>query len=81
MDVETLYITGIHSITSKKHDAKIGPQVADVPSSDLRSLTADRGYDAKSFRDELRDNGVRPLIKHRIINPLDHAHNARMDRD
>ena len=28
VDVETLYITDIHSTTSKKHDAKIGPQVA-----------------------------------------------------
>ena len=26
VDVETLYITDIHSTTSKKHDAKIGPQ-------------------------------------------------------
>jgi IS5 family transposase len=48
---------------------------------DLRSLAADRGYDAKAFRDELRENGIRPLIKHRIMNPLDHAHNARMDGD
>ncbi|EMA43813.1 transposase IS4 family protein, partial [Halococcus saccharolyticus DSM 5350] len=38
-------------------------------------------YDAKAFRDELRKNGIRPLIKHRIMNPLDHAHNAPMDRD
>jgi len=56
VDVETLYITDIHSTTSKKHDAK-------------------------AFRDELRENGIRPLIKHRIMNPLDHAHNARMDGD
>jgi Transposase and inactivated derivatives, IS5 family len=81
VDVETLYITDIHSTTSKKHDAKIGPQVARRNADDLRSLAADRGYDAKAFRKELRKNGVRPLIKHRIMNPLDHAHNARMDSD
>ncbi|AHG02914.1 transposase ISH9 [Halobacterium sp. DL1] len=81
VDVETLYITDIHSTTSKKHDAKIGPQVARRNAGDLRSLAADRGYDAKAFRDELRENGIRPLIKHRIMNPLDHAHNARMDGD
>ena len=81
VDVETLYITDIHSTTSKKHDAKIGPQVAGISPSDLRSLAADRGYDVKAFCDELRDNGIRPLIKHRIMNPLDHAHNARMDGD
>ena len=45
------------------------------------SPAADRGYDAKAFRNELRDNGIRPLIKHRIMNPLNHADNARMDRD
>ncbi|SEP24869.1 Transposase DDE domain-containing protein [Halogranum amylolyticum] len=56
-------------------------QVARVPAGDLRSLAADRGYDAKAFREELREKGVRPLIKHRIMNPLDHAHNARMDSD
>jgi len=81
VDVETLYITDIHSTSFKKHDAKIGPQVARRNAGDLRSLAADRGYDAKSFRDELHENGIRSLIKHRIMNPLDHAHNARMDGD
>jgi len=45
------------------------------------SLAADKGYDAKAFRDELRQNGIRPLIKHRLFNSLDHAHNAHMDSD
>ena len=47
----------------------------------MRSLAADRGYDDKAFRDELPENGIRPLIKHRIFWALDHAHNARMDTD
>ncbi len=47
VDVETLYITDIHSTTSKKHDTKIGSQVARRNADDLRSLAADRGYDAK----------------------------------
>ena len=81
VDVETLYITDIHSTTSKKSDQRIGPQVARRNAGDLRSLAADRGYDAKAFRDELRENGVRPLIKHRIYSSLDHAHNARMNSD
>jgi hypothetical protein len=25
---------------------------------------ANLSYDAKAFRDELRDNGIKPLIKH-----------------
>ena len=47
---------------------------------DLRSLSADRAYDGKPFRDELREDGTRPLIKHRIYSSLDLAHNARMSR-
>jgi IS5 family transposase len=34
-----------------------------------------------SFRDELRAEGVRPLIKHRVFAPYDHAHNARLKDD
>ena len=64
VDVETLYIIEIHSTTSKKYDAKICPQVARRNVGDLWSLAADHGYDAKSFRDELRENGIRPLIKY-----------------
>ncbi|MDG5777872.1 IS5 family transposase [Haloarculaceae archaeon H-GB2-1] len=81
VDVETLYITDIHSTTSKKHDAKSGPQVARRNPGDLRNLAAERLYDAKAFRDELRDNAIRPLIKHRITNPPDHTHTARIDGD
>jgi len=31
------------------------------------------------LRDKLREEGVRPLIKHREFQPIDHAHNARID--
>ncbi|GCF16215.1 hypothetical protein Harman_41500 [Haloarcula mannanilytica] len=31
------------------------------------------------LRDKLREEGVRPLIKHREFRPLGHAHNARVD--
>jgi len=31
------------------------------------------------LRDKLREEGVRPLIKHREFRPIDHAHNARID--
>ena len=67
-----------HCTTTKKHDAKIGPQVARRNAGDLLSLAADRAYDRKPFRDELRADRIRPLIKHRIYSSLDHAHNARM---
>jgi len=44
------------------------------------SLTADKGYDCNWLR-KIRDLGVRPLIKHCINKPYDHAHNARIDDD
>ena len=78
VDVKTLYVFDVHCTTTKKHDAKIGPQVARRNAADLRSLAADRGYDGKPFRDELRAKGIRPVIKHRIYSSLDRAHNARL---
>jgi IS5 family transposase len=64
----SLYITDNYSTTSKKHDAKIGLQVARRTAGGLRSLAADKEDDAKALRDELRENGVRPLTKHRLFN-------------
>lgn len=34
-----------------------------------------------TFREELRVKGVRPLIKHRVFAPYDHAHNTRIEGD
>jgi IS5 family transposase len=79
VDVETLYITDVHSAASTPSDFRVGPQIARRNAGRLRSLAADRGYDDKTFRDELRANGIRPLINHRIYWALDHAHNARMN--
>jgi IS5 family transposase len=32
-----------------------------------------------ALREKLRKEDVRPLIKHREFQPIDHAHNARID--
>jgi IS5 family transposase len=63
------------------NDSKIGPKITRRNTGRLESVAADKGYDSADFRNQLRKNGVRPLIKHRLYNPLDHAHNARMDTD
>jgi IS5 family transposase len=34
-----------------------------------------------SFRAKIRSEGVKPLIKHRVFAPSDHAHNARIEDD
>ncbi len=73
MDVETLYITDIHCTTTKKHDAKIGPQVARRNAADLRSLAGGCGYDSKAFRDEPARTVFVPRLStasiHRSITP------------
>lgn len=47
------------------NDAKIGPKITGRNSDKLVSLAADKGYDSAAFRDQLRENDIRPLVKHR----------------
>ena len=69
----------MHCTTEKHHDTQIGWQVARLAEGDLHSLVADKGYDWQELREKLRDEGVRPLIKHREFRPIDNAHNSRID--
>ena len=80
VDVKTLYVFDVHCTTTKKHDVKIGSQVARRNAADLRSLSGDKGFDSKRLRDNLRTDRIRPLIPHRIYSSLDKAHNARINR-
>ena len=79
VDTETQAILDVHISTGKPHDTQLGWQVARVAAGDLTSLAADKGYDWMDLREKLREDGVRPLIKHRLFRPIDHAHNARVD--
>ncbi|MDL0126396.1 IS5-like element ISH28 family transposase, partial [Halobacterium salinarum] len=79
VDTETQAILDVHCSTGKPHDTQLGWQVARRNAGDLASLAADKGYDWMELRKKLREDGVRPLIKHRIFRPIDHAHNARVD--
>ena len=79
VDTETQAVLDVHCTMTKRHDTQIGKQVALRNAGDLLSLAADKGYDWMALRENLRGKGVRPLIKHRIFRPLDHAHNARVD--
>jgi len=72
-------ILDVHCTTEKRHDTQLGWQVARRNADDLASLAADKGYDWMDLREKLREDGVRPLIKHREFRPIDHAHNARID--
>jgi len=81
IDTESLAIMDVHLTTTRKHDTRIGPQLAGRNVDLLDTLSADKGYDDRSFRKRLRDDEVRPLIKHREFKPYQQAANARMDSD
>ncbi len=79
VDTETQAILDVHCSTGKPHDTQLGWQVVRRNVGDLTSLAADKGYDWMEFRENLREEGVWPLIKHRIFRPIDHAPNVRVD--
>jgi len=74
-------VIDVHCSAKWPNGTNVGPQVALRNAGDLLSLAADKGYDDMSFREALRAEGVRPLIKHRLFAPYDHAHNARIESD
>jgi IS5 family transposase len=79
VDTESNAILDVHCTMKKRHDTQLGWQVARRNAGDLTSLAADIGYDWMKFRENLHDEDVRPLIKHREFRPIDHAQKARID--
>ena len=80
VDTESQAVLDVHCLTTLEgSDADLCKQIARRNAGDLRTLAADKGYDKKALRERLRELGIRPLIKHRIFAPYDHAHNARID--
>ena len=79
IDTASQAVLNVHCTMGKRHDTRIGAQVALRNAGDLRSLAADKDYDWMRLREQLREEGVRPLIKHRLFQAVDHAHNARID--
>jgi len=81
VDTDTLAILAVHATVTRKHDSKIILPFMDKTRKRFRItvLPADKGYDDKAVRDELRRLGIRPLIKHREFKPIDKAHNKRMN--
>jgi IS5 family transposase len=81
IDTADQAILDVHCSAKWPNDAVVGPKLTSRNSNSLVSLTADKGYDSAAFRAQLRENNVRPLIRHRLYQPTDHAHNARMDAE
>ncbi len=78
-DTESQAVLDVHCTTEKRHDTQFGWQLARRNAGELHSLAADKGYDWMQLHEKLREEGVRPLIKHREFRSIDHAHNARID--
>jgi len=72
-------ILDIHCSMSRPHDTQIGWQVLQRNTELIHTLTGDKGYDWDALRAMLREQSVRPVIKHREFDSLDVAHNARLD--
>ena len=81
VDCDSTAIIDVHFSMKQPHDTQIGRQVLTRNLDDLCTVVADKGYDWDALRHELRDAGVRPVIKHREFYALDKAHNARHDED
>ena len=81
VDAETLAIKDVHFTTQKAYDGHIGMQVYRRNAEDLQVFLGDKGYSWSDLREECRENGTRPVIKHKEHNALKEAHNARIDDD
>src|SRR5699024_3911380 len=82
VDTETQAILDVHCTTTREgSDAEVCAQLARRYAGELQTLAADKGYDSQWLRETLRDRGIRPLVKHCVHAPYDHAHNARIDDD
>jgi len=80
VDTATQAILDVHCTTTREgSDAEVCAQLARRYAGELQTLAADKGYDSQWLRDTLREQGIRPLVKHRVFAPYDHAHNARID--
>ena len=80
VDTDSQAILDVHCTTTKHgSDAEVCAKLARRYAGELRVLAADKGYDCNWLREDLRDTGIRPLIKHCINKPYDHAQNARID--
>ena len=82
VDTETQAILEVHCTTTLEgSDAEVCEQLAAVSAGELLTLAADKGFDCQPLRESLREMGIRPLVKHRVFAPYDHAHNAQINDD
>ena len=81
VDTRVNAIIDLHVTTTRKHDSKIAPSLIRRNTDDVTILLGDKGYDDLNIRTLAREDGVRPVIKHREFSSLHKAWNARLDAD
>jgi len=64
---------------SLPHDTRIAWGVLTRNLHQLETVVADEGLDWDELRHKLRDEVIRPVIKHRVFYSRDAADNARID--
>lgn len=81
VDTRANAILDLHVTTTRKHDSKIAPSLIKRSAGEVAVLLGDKGYDDQQIRALAREDGIRPLIKHREFSSLHKAWNARLDDD
>ncbi len=81
VDCNSGAILDVHCSMNLPHDTQIAWQALTRNLDQLETVVADKGFDWDDLRHKLREEGIRPVIKHREFYSLDAAHNARIDDD
>ena len=81
VDTRANAILDLHITTTRKHDTQIAPSLINRNAAKIGVLLGDKGYDDQQIRTMARENGVRPLIKHREFSSFQKAWNARLDTE
>jgi len=81
VDTRVNAIIDLHVTTTRKHDSQIAPSLIQRNTDEVAILLGDKGYDDQKLRTLAREDGIRPVIKHREFSPLHKAWNVRLDAD
>jgi len=81
VDTRVNAIIDLHVTTTRKHDSQIAPLLIRRNTEEMAIHLGDKGYDDQKVRTLAREEGIRPLIKHREFSSLHKAWNGRLDAD
>jgi IS5 family transposase len=81
VDTRVNAIVDLHITTTRKHDTQIAPSLINRNTAEIDVLLGDKGYDDQRIRALARENGIRPLVKHREFSALQKAWNTQLDTE